>query len=81
MTKRNKADERIQEIITLIQFANDEIDYGMGLEFGINMFCHGDLALHKFIRSAAVTSYNLLGRELYAEILKEHLKNRKLKIE
>jgi hypothetical protein len=53
----------------------------MGLEFGINMFCWGDSLLHKFIRVSALTSYNLLGRQLYAEILKEHLKNRKLKIE
>ena len=28
--KKSKADEKIQEIITLIQFANDETDYGMG---------------------------------------------------
>jgi hypothetical protein len=74
--KKSKASDKIQEIITLIQFANDECDYGMGLEFGINMFCHGDKRLHKFVRVAATTSYELLGRSYYAEILKEHLKNR-----
>ena len=79
-TKKSKADEKIQEIITLIQFANDETDYGMGLEFGLNMFSHGDVALHKFIRIATINSYDLLYRNLYSEILREHLKNRKLKI-
>jgi hypothetical protein len=29
--KKSKADEKIQEIITLIQFANDETDYGKKL--------------------------------------------------
>ena len=78
--KKAKADEKIQEIISFIQFANDECDYGMGLEFGLNMFSHGELALHKFIKVSTVNSYNLLGRELYSEILKEHLKNRKFNI-
>ena len=76
-TLKTKADESIQEIVTLIQFANDEMDYGMALEFGTNMFSFGDPALHKYIRAVLPISYNLLGRELYAEILKEHLKNRK----
>ena len=74
--KKTKASDKIQEIITFIQFANDESDYGMGLEFGLNMFCFGDKRLHKFVRVAASTSYDLLGRGYYAEILKEHLKNR-----
>ncbi|CAF0711664.1 unnamed protein product [Brachionus calyciflorus] len=77
--KKETASERIQEIVTLIQFANDETDYGMGLEFGLNMFCFGDLALHKFIKIVLPVCYELLGRSLYSEILLEHLKNRKTK--
>ena len=76
-----KADERVQEIITLIQFANDENDYGMGLEFFINMFAYGEIGLHKYIKSMLPTCYSLLGRDLYAEILKEHLKIRKSQID
>ena len=38
---RIEAFEPLQEIVTFIQFANDECDYGMGLEFGIALFCHG----------------------------------------
>lgn len=74
--KKAKAAEQIQEIITLIQFANDECDPGMGLEFGMNMFAHGGTELHKFIRSTLAVSYSLLERDLYAEIIKEHLKIR-----
>jgi hypothetical protein len=80
-SKKAKADEKIQEIITLIQFANDETDYGMGLEFGLNMFSHGDVALSKFIKISSTNSYDLLNRNLYSDTLREHLKNRKLKIE
>lgn len=79
-SKKEKAIEKIQEIITLIQFANDESDYGMGVEFGVNMFAFGDLKLHKFMKSTIIVSYKLLARDLYAEILIEHLKNRKLKL-
>ena len=76
--KKIKGDESIQEIVTLIQFANDETDYGMALEFGLNMFTFGDLALHKYIKSTLPVCYELLNRNLYAEIIREHLKNRKL---
>jgi len=28
-------------MVNFVQFANDECDYGMGLELGIDLFCHG----------------------------------------
>ena len=28
-------------MITFVQFANDECDYGMGYELGIDLFCYG----------------------------------------
>ena len=31
----------IQEMMTYVQFANEECDYGMGLELGLDLFCHG----------------------------------------
>jgi hypothetical protein len=49
----------------------------MGVEFGINMFSFGDIALHRYIKSVLPLCYNLLGRNYYADILKEHLKIRK----
>jgi hypothetical protein len=79
--KKAKADELIQEIISLIQFANDESDFGMGLEFALNMFAHGAPELHKFIRSTLTVCYALLCRDLYSEIIREHLKQRKTKTE
>jgi len=28
-------------MMTFVQFANDECDYGMGLELGMDLFCYG----------------------------------------
>lgn len=39
--ERLKAFAPIQEMMTYVQFANDECDYGMGLELGTDLFCHG----------------------------------------
>lgn len=39
--KRVKAFGPLQEMITFVQFANDECDYGMGYELGIDLFCYG----------------------------------------
>ncbi len=75
--RRSKGQDDIQEVVTLIQFANDEADFGMGLEFGLNMFAFGELGLHRFVRATLPVCYNLLGRKVYADIVKEHLKNRK----
>ena len=33
--------QSIEEELSLVQFANDECDFGMGLELGIDLFCHG----------------------------------------
>lgn len=39
--ERMKAFAPLQEIMTYVQFANDECDYGMGYELGIDLFCYG----------------------------------------
>lgn len=39
--ERVKAFGPIQEMITFVQFANDECDYGMGYELAIDLFCYG----------------------------------------
>lgn len=39
--ERIKAFGPLQEMITFVQFANDECDYGMGYELGIDLFCYG----------------------------------------
>lgn len=36
-----KAFAPVQEMMTFVQSANDECDYGMGLELGTDLFCCG----------------------------------------
>ena len=75
-TSKNKAFDDLQEIINLVQFANDECDYGMGLELGIDMFIFGHKELHNTIKYLAPLAYDLLERELYGRILECHLDER-----
>lgn len=78
--KKLKAEESIQELMTLTQFANDESDYGMSLELGQCMFSFGDQGLHKYIKNLLSICYALLNRNLYSDIIKAHLANRLMKI-
>lgn len=39
--ERVKAFGPLQEMVTFVQFANDECDYGMGYELGMDLFCYG----------------------------------------
>ncbi|XP_072450651.1 histone PARylation factor 1 isoform X2 [Chiloscyllium punctatum] len=74
---RMKAFAPIQEIITYVQFANDECDYGMGYELGIDLFCYGSHYFHKVVQQLLPLAYKLLKRQLFAEIIEVHLANRK----
>lgn len=74
---RVKAFEPLQELLTLVQFANDECDYGMGLELGLNLFAYGSLYLHKTILNLLPLAYEFLDRNLFSEIIKAHLKDRR----
>uniref|UniRef100_A0A8D0BT07 Histone PARylation factor 1 n=1 Tax=Salvator merianae TaxID=96440 RepID=A0A8D0BT07_SALMN len=75
--QRLKAFAPIQEMLTFVQFANDECDYGMGYELGIDLFCYGSHYFHKIIGHLLPLAYNLLKRNLFAEIIEAHLANRK----
>ncbi|KAI3352438.1 hypothetical protein L3Q82_005392 [Scortum barcoo] len=46
--ERVKAFGPLQEMITFVQFANDECDYGMGYELGIDLFCFGSHIYHPY---------------------------------
>uniref|UniRef100_A0A3Q1F1Y0 Histone PARylation factor 1 n=1 Tax=Acanthochromis polyacanthus TaxID=80966 RepID=A0A3Q1F1Y0_9TELE len=74
--ERVKAFGPIQEMITFVQFANDECDYGMGYELGIDLFCYGSHYFHKIIKQLLPMAYNLLKRNLFGEIVEAHLSNR-----
>ena len=62
-------------MITCVQFANDEYDFGMGLELGIDLFCHSD-QFDNSVSHLLPLAYELLGRQQYKRIITEHLKNR-----
>ncbi|KAJ8000454.1 hypothetical protein DPEC_G00180290 [Dallia pectoralis] len=74
--ERMKAFGPLQEMITFVQFANDECDYGMGLELGLDLFCYGSHYFTKVIRQLLPLSYNLLKRGLFGQILEAHLSRR-----
>ncbi|XP_074621172.1 histone PARylation factor 1-like isoform X2 [Acropora palmata] len=73
---KEQASENLQEQITLVQFANDECDYGMGLELALDMFCFGSERFHNAILQLLPLAYKLLGRDLFAEIAEIHVNNR-----
>uniref|UniRef100_A0A286XH90 Histone PARylation factor 1 n=1 Tax=Cavia porcellus TaxID=10141 RepID=A0A286XH90_CAVPO len=66
----------VEEMMTFVQFANDECDYGMGLEVGMDLFCYGSHYFHKVAGQLLPLAYNLLKRSLFAEIIEDHLANR-----
>ena len=76
-TDRNKQLDPLMEIVMLVQFANDECDYGEGLELGLCLFSYGEDCFHKMILNLVPLAYQLMRRNEYAEILKAHLEDRR----
>jgi len=74
---RLKKFQPLQEIMQRVNLANDECDFGMGLEFGISMFAHGSKYFHKMILKILPMAYELLDRKIYAEIIKAHIADRR----
>ncbi|XP_035274940.1 histone PARylation factor 1 isoform X1 [Anguilla rostrata] len=74
--ERMKAFAPIQEMITFVQFANDECDYGMGYELGLDLFCYGSHYLYKVVKQLLPLAYSLLKRDIFGQILEAHLSNR-----
>lgn len=62
--------EALDSLITYANIANDECDFGGALELGINMFCHGSEVFHPQIQGILISTYHLLNRSQYAEIIK-----------
>ncbi|KAJ8298299.1 hypothetical protein KUTeg_024830 [Tegillarca granosa] len=75
-SERNKNMEPLEELVTLVQFANDECDYGEGLELGMDLFCYGGKVFHSMISHLLPLAYQFLGRHEYAQIIEAHLKRR-----
>lgn len=74
--EKEQGSEDLQEIMTLVQFANDECDYGMGLELGLDLFCFGSERFHNVISQLMPLGYRLLGRDEFAEVVEIHLEHR-----
>ncbi|XP_038055223.1 histone PARylation factor 1-like [Patiria miniata] len=75
--ERNTNFEPLDEIISFVQFANDECDYGEGYELGIDLFMYGSSVLHGTIRNILPLAYTLLRREEFGKILEAHLEDRR----
>ena len=74
--EKNQYSDELHDLITFVQFANDECDYGMGLELGIDLFCYGNEAFKGQILQLLPLAYSLLSRELYGKIIKSHMDRR-----
>ncbi|KAH9513974.1 mannoprotein [Bulinus truncatus] len=75
--ERDKSFDELQEIITYIQFANDECDYGEGLELGLDLFSYGSNVFHPQISTLLPLAYQLLKRPEFSRIIEAHLKCRR----
>ena len=65
------------ELVTNVQFANDEGDPGMGLELGIDLLVYGGNCLNSTARHLLTVGYTLLDREAFAKIVNAHLNRRR----
>merc|ERR1711924_458783 len=55
----------------------DEDKAGMALELGLNMFADGNPILSDLVRQLLISAYTRCDRDLFAEILDAHLKDRR----
>lgn len=74
--EKDAAMEQVQQLVTWVQYANDEGDPGMGLELGLDLFCHGGKAVEGTAHHLLTVSYELLDREEFGEVAKAHLARR-----
>lgn len=74
---KDKYFDPLQELVNNVQYANDELDWGMGLELGWDLLAFGGEPLHSTIIHLLGVAYELLGRPQFFTILKAHLKNRR----
>ena len=65
------------ELVTNVQFANDEGDPGMGLELGINLLVYGGNCLNSTARHLLTVGYTLMDREAFTKIVNAHLNRRR----
>lgn len=69
-SEKNKYLDELQTLVTYVQYANDEMDYGMGLELGLDLLAFGGEIFHSTIGHLLSVAYELLERQEFAVILK-----------
>lgn len=75
--KKSNYYSQLMNLVSCVNFANDECDFGMGLELGLDLFCSGDQFFHSLIEFLLSVSYDLLNRSQFGQIIKSHIKNRR----
>ena len=75
--QRNRAFDPFMELMTLVQFANDECDYGEGLELGLDVFTYGGAVFKRTILNLLPLAYDLLGRPQFKTIIEAHMEDRR----
>lgn len=60
---------QLQPVITFANIATDECDFGSSLELGLDLFSYGSPLLHVSVKQLVVTSYKLLGRTEFSQII------------
>lgn len=77
--EQDRAMDVLQELVTNVQFANDEGDPGMGVELGLALLCQ-DQGKSKVLDNTTThllaVSYELLGRDVFTDIITAHLSRR-----
>lgn len=69
--------KELYTIINNASLATDEGDPGMGLELGLDLFYNGDPFFHKNVEFLLTTAYEELQRNVFTQILKAHLEDRR----
>ena len=78
---KDLAFDKLQELVTNVQFANDEGDPGMGLELGLNAHLYCSKPLNSTVKHLLSVAYELLGRNFYSKIAMAHLLRREEKFD
>uniref|UniRef100_A0A1I8BWJ5 Uncharacterized protein n=1 Tax=Meloidogyne hapla TaxID=6305 RepID=A0A1I8BWJ5_MELHA len=68
--QKAKLKEHFLQLYTYVTIANDEMDFGMGLEFGHDLFISNYECFDGMTKSVLEVTYGLLKREEFGKILK-----------
>ncbi|KAL1506292.1 hypothetical protein ABEB36_005684 [Hypothenemus hampei] len=75
--KKQSLLSKFQNILTNVNIATDECDFGTGIELGLDILAHGVDCLNRTVSRCLATNYRLINKEEFAKIVEAHMKNRK----